>query len=262
MRTTLAVLLMLTVPLLLGNAGADTPSDAPAANASGEECATGVGAAAPCGWIAPILDLRFPEKPDCGSGYVLGVEAGPEACMVPPTEGQPVTVEGTLNMYWDVTNDGTYPAEPLDDIVVDFRTSPGNPDWIQFEVEPASFTLTNQDLFDPQRFRTIGEGLDTQVFYWFEEPITVTFTRNGDPSGEDLEEMRDSGGIQQVYVRVQSSASGDRIREGFGIESFRFHGENDPAIAEDLTRDTPSPAVPVLLAALAVTAYAVRRRRG
>lgn len=260
MRATLWALLVLLAPIALGSGGA-AQADAGTGPVGDQECVGGTGAAAPCGWIAPILDLRFPEKPDCGGGYVLGVEAGPEACMVPPTADEPVTLEGTLNLYWDVSNDGTYPAEPLDEIQVDFRTSPGNPDWIRFEVEPSGFTLTNQDLVDPQRFRTTGEGLDAKVYYWYEEPITITFTRHGDPDSGELQEMRDAGGVQQVYARVQSSASGDRIREGFGIESFKFHGENDPVIADGL-RETPFPVVPMSLAALAVTAWAARRRRG
>lgn len=218
---------------------------------------------APCGWINPIIDLHFPDKPLCGGDLVLGTGGTASDCLAPPTRDKPLVLEGTVRWYWDVTSEATYPNDPTQDIVITFTGNIANPQWISFRVEPESYTLTTVDLFSPENFQVQeNSGTDAQVFFWFERPITVTFERTGEPTGEDLQRLRDRDGIQSVFLKARSTASGDRFREGFGIEEFKFRAGSDPELAGSLSQPAPAvgPVFPAAAVALALVLRRIRRR--
>lgn len=232
---------------------------APAASAQAMEADC---SAAPCGYINPIINLDFPEKLDCGVGNVLGAEPTPEDCMTPPATGESLVLDGTLQWYWDASYDGTYPADPSEPIEISFGQTSTHPGWIDFSIEPSGFTIDNTVLFDPQNFRPIvHDDNSVQAFFWYEEPVTITFTRTGEPTAEELEDMRNKDGVQPVFVKVKSTSSGTQYKEAYGIELFRFHAANDPELAPLVSHETPSPGLAFLLAAIGAAGVAARRRR-
>lgn len=241
---------VLFAPLATANAeGPDNQAAAP-------ECAE-----PPCGYITPIIDLVFPDKLDCGTGAVLGAEPSPADCLAPPTASQPVVMQGTLRWYWDASYEGTYPADPSEPIEISFGKTSTHPSWIDFSVEPSTFTIDNVALLDPTNF--IFEQKDDGtviVFFWFEEPITVTFSRTGEPSQADIESMNKQSGVQQVFVKVKSTSSGTQFKESYGIELFKFHGANDPDVVGLIDASEAAPAPGLWLAVPALLAAAIRRR--
>jgi MYXO-CTERM domain-containing protein len=217
----------------------------------------------PCGYITPIIDLVFPDKLDCGTGHTLGAEASPEDCMTPPTADHPVPLDGTIRWYWDASYEGTYPADPAQPITITFGKTSTHPAWIDFAIEPSEFVIDNLVLFNPQNLKLEEKPDGTYaVFFWFEQPVTITFTRSGEPSADDLDAMRKQDGVQQIFVKVKSTSSGTQYKEAYGIELFKFHGGNDPQVkpqVEEEAEPTPVGAL-VPVAALGAALY-VRRRR-
>ncbi|HET6399730.1 MAG TPA: hypothetical protein VFH47_09280, partial [Candidatus Thermoplasmatota archaeon] len=128
----------------------------------------------PCGYIIPVLSLEFPDKPACR-------EAGDDCLALPPPEGS-VRLEGLLRWHWDVSQDGIYPGDPNQPIVVSFAGTGTNPQAIQVRVEPATVTITAADLADPQRLRTdASDPAAMRVVYEFLQPITVVIERGTQP---------------------------------------------------------------------------------
>ena len=222
----------------------------------------------PCGYIVPLLALDFPDKPHC-PGY--GADVNRSMCIPLPALGGAFKAEGTMTWYWNVSQDGIYPNEPTQDIVVRLGASTINPAGLELAVEPAAVTLTTVDLLDPRRYVVDAEH-GNRVLYVYEVPITVTLTRTGDVdtggrendvwngfTPEDRERIETQGGYAAAFLRATSNASGDRFKEGFGLEEFRF---SDPGFAGgEQGRSASAPVGPVLAASLLALAAFVRMRR-
>lgn len=248
-----AALLLATLPA----ASAET-AQPPAAGAC-----LGAAAAPPCGYIVPQLALDFPDKPACKAA-TLGGEVDLSTCLQMPAAGESLVQEGVLRWYWDITQDGTYPADPMQPIVISFTGTATNPEWLDVQVEPASFTLDAVALASPLNMKTESEDPTApQVWFWFERPITVTLTRTGDPDPAGLEKIGNSGGVQKVFLKAKSNASGAYFKEAFGVEEFRFNAYSDPAIATSAggdSQDAPGVGLVALLGAVALALVASRRR--
>jgi hypothetical protein len=236
-----ALLLLALVP-----AGSSVPA------ASQAECA-----APPCGYIVPQLALDFPDKPTCRAAS-LGAAVDLSTCLELPAEGESVTQEGMLRWYWDITQDGTYPADPAQPIVIAFSGTATNPDWMELTVEPASFTLDAVALVNPTNMRLSEEG--AQLWFWFESPITVTLTRTGSPDEAGQETIDNSGGVAKVFLKAKSTASGAYFKEAFGVEEFRFNAYADPMLEPADEQGAPALSPLLLLGALAAVAGLLRRR--
>jgi hypothetical protein len=213
-------------------------------------------AAPPCGYIVPQLALDFPDKPTCRAAS-LGAAVDLSTCLVLPAEGESVVQEGMLRWYWDITQDGTYPADPAQPIVIGFSGTATNPSWMEISVEPASFTLDAVALVNPTNMRQ-GEG--AQLWFWFESPITVTLTRTGSPDEAGQGKIDNAGGVAKVFLKAKSTASGAYFKEAFGVEEFRFNAYADPALKPADAKGAPALSPLLLLGALAVLAGLLRRR--
>lgn len=225
----------------------------------------------PCGYILPILDLDFPDKPDCRAGF--GVTDNIDDCPDLPAVGATVTYEGTMRYYWKLSEDGTYPSDPAAPITVTFGGTRSNPDWMDLVFEPASYVIDQAALLDPQNMKTVGDPGQAVVYYWFEAPVSVTITRTGEPDLNSpdpavresdqavYDRIRSQGGLLPVFAKAASTASGAYFRESFGIEVFNFNPvnlEGVPAGTSESSKSSPAPAV-FAFAALALAA--MRRRR-
>lgn len=246
----------------LGAAEAAGPAPAGAAPASG--ACLEAARAPPCGYIVPQLALEFPDKPTCKS-QTLGGPVDLAKCIPMPARGEAVQMKGTLRWYWDVTQDGTYPIDPQDPIVIQFGGTATNPKYMDLKVEPSSFTLDAAAMASPENLRPEPTVPQTKVWFWFERPITVTIERTADPTEQDLDRIAANGGVQKVFLKAKSNSSGAYFKEAFGVEEFRFNALGDPAIAEasGMGDGKESPGAPVLMAvaALGLGAVAARRRK-
>lgn len=220
---------------------------------------TGVDAACapPCGYIIPLIDLVFPEKPVCGNP-ALG---GDGECIPLPEDGGSVTFQGVLRWYWEISQDGTYPNDPQQDIVVSFSGTGSNPGFLSAAVDPPEFTITTADLLSPQNLKEdASDPAKPRLWFWYERPLNVTLTRGGDPQSADLARAEQRGGNFEFHLKVKSSASSDRYRESFGLETFRFEG--DSVLPQDGgSAGAPGPAFLAVAGAVAAVAVALRRRR-
>ena len=239
-----AVLLAAFVPLASAEAVADSNAD----------CAL-----PPCGYIVPQMALDFPDKPLCKAA-TLGGQVDLTTCMTLPAPGESVTQQGTLRWYWDITQDGTYPIDPMVPIVIAFSGTATNPSYLDLKVEPASFTLDAVAMVHPDNLKV--DAATTQVWFWFEKPITVTITRSGEPNEADLEKVSNAGGVQKVFLKGKSNASGTYFKEAFGVEEFRFNASQDPAVVANNSdsQDAPGLGALSLLGVLGLALLALRRR--
>jgi hypothetical protein len=247
--------------LALLPAGSAEAEDAePAAGAA--QCMAGL-AAPPCGYIVPQLALDFPDKPACKAA-TLGAQVDLSTCLALPAKGESIVQQGVMRWYWDITQDGTYPADPMEPIVIQFTGTATNPSWLDLKVEPESFTLDAAALASPLNMKTNTENPTApQVWFWYEQPITVTLTRTGDPTEENLGKIAGSGGVQKVFLKAKSNASGAYFKEAFGVEEFRFNAYSDEAIATSAGGDSKgSPGLgPLALAGVLALALLAFRRR-
>lgn len=265
MRNALAILAVIL--LALGAATTGVVAEPEAAEEQTTDCASAV-AGPPCGWINPQLYLDLPDNIQCGKSNVLGAEADFTECMSPPKEGQPMVFQGDFRLTWEVSEESTYLNDPNDPIVVTFRPTGSNPDFIDFSVEPSSFELGTDTLFNPTYYVTKENGGTTSVWYEYIQPVTVTFTRNGDPTPDDIETIQNKDGQVRVLVRIHSDSSGSTYKDSYGLESFVFHiraAEDDPVLDEitllnEDGRETPLPSLFLLVAAVAMAAVVARRR--
>ncbi len=215
--------------------------------------------AAPCGWVNPLINLDFPDKPKCGAGQAAG-NLDRSQCFALPALGDSVVLEGKLIWYWDMTNEGTYPNDPLTDIQVSFAGTASNPAWMEAKVEPEGFTIGTADLFNPTNFKVDQtDPTQNRVFFWFERPITLAITRTGDPTPQDLERAEARDGVLPFFVKAKSTESSDRYKAAFGVEEVRFDTLADPAFT-DAEAATPAPGLALVAAAVAAAAL-IRRRR-
>lgn len=244
------------VGLLVASAMIASVPAANAAESTDSECA-----APPCGWIAPLLDLIIDDKPACGGGYILGGELNPADCLAPPQDGEPLVLEGTFRLYWELCEEATYLNDAQDPIEVRFSSTNRNPTFIDYSIEPSTFTLDTVTLFSPD-YIVPGEKHDGSPTCWYDyqQPITITFTRNGDPGEADIESILNQNCVAQYYVKIQSDESGERFKAGWGIEPFRFHMLNDPLGTEICEgKTTPALGAAPLVAGLGAVALARRR---
>ena len=224
--------------------------------ADGAACA----AAPPCGYIVPQMALDFPEKPLCKAA-TLGGPVDLATCMTLPGPGESIQQQGTVRWYWDITQDGTYPIDPMVPIVIAFGGTATNPTYLEIAVDPPSFTLDAAEMVNPAYYQP-DESNPQQVWFNFEKPITVTITRNGDPAPEDLEKVSNANGVQKVFLKGKSNASGSYFKEAFGVEEFRFNASEDPAVVASTgaSNDAPGLGPLALLAVLGLALLALRRR--
>lgn len=216
-------------------------------------------AAPPCGYIVPQMALDFPDKPLCKAA-TLGGEVDLSTCMKLPGPGESVTQNGILRWYWDITQDGTYPIDPQDPIVIAFSGTATNPSYLEIKVEPETFTLDAVAMVHPDNIKT--DTNTKQVWFWFEEPITVTITRTAEPNAADIEKAGNAGGVQKVFLKAKSNASGTYFKEAFGVEEFRFNTREDAYFlaADGESQDAPGLGPLALLGVLGVALLALRRR--
>ncbi|MCA1810827.1 MAG: hypothetical protein LC623_02315 [Halobacteriales archaeon] len=215
MKLPAAALSLLVLLLPTAQAGATLQALAAPAASAASGCA-----GPPCGYITPIVDLEFADKPKC-SGSPGSIDLA--KCIPVPAKGQSVSFTGTFRYYWKLSEDLTYPPgqEP---VVVSFSGVSTNPKWLTFKIEPATITIDAVALVSPQNMRVDRSNPSSPVIYYdFQAPVTVTFTHSGDPDAAALEKIVAKGGIADVYVKAKSSASGAYFKEGFGVESFRFN---------------------------------------
>lgn len=215
-----------------------------------------VAAAPPCGYIVAQMALDFPDKPLCRAA-TLGGQVDLSTCMALPAEGESIVQQGTLRWYWDVTQDGTYPIDPMEPIVIAFSGTATNPGYLDLRVEPESFTLDAVAMVHPDNYEV---DANNQLWFSFEQPITVTITRSGDPTPEELQKISNAGGVQKLFLKGKSNASGSYFKESFGIEEFRFNTVDDPAIRAANGQDAPGLSPLAGLAMLGLVLLALRRR--
>lgn len=243
---------------LLPTASAEEPAGAQTLAA----CASG--AAPPCGYIVPQLALDFPDKPAC-KAETLGGPVDLATCLTLPAPGESVTQAGVLRWYWDITQDGTYPSDPQVPIVIQFTGTATNPAWLDVQVEPESFTLDAVALASPLNMKVdTDDPAAPQVWFWYEQPITVTITRTGDPDAAGLEKIGNAGGVQKVFLKAKSNSSGAYFKEAFGVEEFRFNAYSDPVIQETAgpgSQESPGAGLVALLGVLALALGLVAFRR-
>lgn len=254
-----ALLSALLLAALLPLASAAQPADGmPAAEGAGAAAvASSACAAPPCGYIVPQMALDFPDKPLCKAA-TLGGEVDLSTCMKLPAAGETVTQAGVVRWYWDITQDGTYPIDPMVPIVIAFGGTATNPSYLDLKVEPESFTLDAAAMVHPDNLKVEGQ----QVWFWFEEPITVTIARTAEPAPEDLAKVSNANGIQKVFLKAKSNASGTYFKEAFGVEEFRFDTSEDAYFtsAAGGSQDAPGLGPLALLGALGLALVALRRR--
>lgn len=257
LRTASVALALLLALLPTASAeAAESPS-------SGQDaCLDGL-SAPPCGYIVPQLALDFPDKPTCKAA-TLGAQVDLATCLSMPAKGESVVQQGTMRWYWDITQDGTYPADPMQPIEILFTGTATNPSWLELKVDPPSFTLDAVALASPLNMRTNTDNpTSPQVWFWYEQPITVTLTRTGDPTEENLDKISGAGGVQKVFLKAKSNASGAYFKEAFGVEEFRFNAYSDEAIASSTgseSKGSPGLGPLALVGALALVVVALRRR--
>jgi len=219
--------------------------------------------APPCGYIVPQLSLDFPDKPPCKAAS-LGGAVDLTKCIPLPAKGGSVTQKGILRWYWDITQDGDYPIDPATPIVIQFSGTATNPTWMKVAVDPPQFTLDAAAMVDPTNLKP--DTSKNQVWFWYEKPITVTITRTGDPNDAGLTKIGNAQGVQKVFLKAKSNASGAYFKEAFGVEEFRFNACADPAIgaaactaSAGSSKASPGPEPLAVLGILALALLAVRR---
>lgn len=270
----LAASVLLLAALAASPSSADSTSDIAIAGLDSTDCAA---AAPPCGYIVPTLSLEFPDKPTCRAKS-LGAAIDLSQCIPLPADGATYTQQGLLRMSWDITQDGTYPADPVCSaptasvppalgtcITISFSGTATNPKWMKVGVEPSEVHLTQADLLTQVRV-----DQDTQqVWFWYEVPLTITFSREGSPDAASLAKIERAQGVTQVFLKAKSSASGAYFKEAFGVEEFRFNACSEEAgLANQVqacqagsgSQDAPAPGLVALLVAVLGAVLALRRR--
>jgi len=253
----LAVAALAAVAVLAPLAAAQgAPVAALPANAS---CASA--AAPPCGYITPFLTLTFPTKPKC-TGTPGSID--PAKCIPLPADGASVTFPGSLVWSWRESEDLTYPEDPAGNIELSFAGIGTNPSWLTFKVDPPTFSISQADLANPTYLKPDQSTGTPIVWYWYEKPVNVTFTRHGSPTGDELQRLEDRGGILQVYVKAKSSESQNGFfKAAFGGTEFRYNATSLLAPAAAPAKASPMPPALAVPAVALAAASAVRlRRRG
>lgn len=215
----------------------------------------------PCGWIQPYLDLMVDDKLTCGSGLRLGDEdIDPSQCYPAPTDDKPIVIDASLRLFWELSEDGTYPHDPAEPIVIDFSNAGNTGKWLSGSVEPNTITLDTQQLLDPNNLevRDLESG-SPSVWFVFDEEIKITYTKVAEPNRADQEIIKNKGGYQPMFLRVHSGASGSYFKESWALEEFRFFYDA-PGASNNGSESNETPFAPISLAILGLALVALRRR--
>lgn len=267
-----AVVLVALAGLPSGSASVQPAPDAAVALACLDTAA-----APPCGYIVPQITLDFPNKPACRAETLGGpIDLG-KCIPLPPVDGSHVE-EGVMRFSWAISEDGAYPMDAAcatstatggkeGCIVITFSGTATNYGWMKIDIDPVEVVLGVDDLANPQNLKTNDQN---QVWFWYEIPIKVTFTRTGlGDDAKSVERIERAQGATSLFVKAKSSASGQYYKEAFGVEEFRFDTcANDDALAAQVrqcggasTSGKDSPGFGVLAALVAVGALALALRR-
>jgi hypothetical protein len=261
-KALLPAVLLAALLLPFAASGSTAPADGPAQVVDAPSAASGLDclAAPPCGYIVPQMGLDFPDKPLCKAA-TLGGTVDLATCMTLPGPGESVQQHGVLRWYWDVTQDGTYPIDPMVPIVIAFSGTATNPSYLTLTVEPAEIVLDAVEMVNPAYYKP-DESNPQQVWFEVERDITVTIQRTGDPAPADLEKVANGNGVQKVFLKGKSNASGSYFKESFGVEEFRFDATQDPAVmaSTGASNDAPGLGPLALLPVLGLALLALRRR--
>lgn len=250
MRSLPLLLAVLGTALVLPMAGASSAVQTVDLVRSEEDCAA---AAIPCGPIPVIVTMQL--------GDTKNLEF--------PESGE-IALEGKLVYYFDVDNDG-YGHDQTNKPVVTFSTPRGVP-WVDISVEPAEVQIP---VDDPTYISQTDPNDPGQYHYEYTHPITVTLTKNADPTAEELEEHIRAG--DQYRVLVAAMSTGSQVNaggttyghmEGYGVKDIRISAssasdDDDGAGQSDEGGLAPGFGTVTALAGLgaAVATSAVRRRR-
>ena len=263
-----ACLLVLGAPQVLAE---DAPVEA--------ACLAGV-ANPPCGYIVPQINLDFPTKPTCRATSLGGPIDLSKCIPLPAVDGAHVET-GTLTFTWDVTQDGIYPIDVQEPIVISFSGTATNPKWMKVDVEPKEVVLDAATFANPANMQV--DPATQKAVYLHSVEMRITFTRTGvgDDDGNSTERIERANGATQVFLKAKSSSSGQYYKEAFGVEEFRFNPcANDDALAHVLhlpegtqgagfcgapagsgsAKESPSPVF--AFTGLGLLAFAGLRRRG
>lgn len=241
------------------------PVQTDAADASG---AAACAANPPCGYITPLLSLDLADNRPCGFGVAYGEPIDGTQCMAPPMADEPKVMEGEFVLRWSITEEGYYTSDPNDPVVVEFLGPSSNPSFLDFSVEPSTFTLDSSTLADPNYIvsKERGDGSD-ELWYEYIQPVTVTIERSGEPTFDDLQSIMNRDGQVRFLIRIHSDGSGNTYRDSYGLELFAFHvdaaedGDSLQELSDEMSgRGTPFPAA-VALGVLGAAAVAARRRQ-
>jgi hypothetical protein len=211
----------------------------------------------PCGYIMPTMDIVIEGKERCGDAF----SGDPTGCpLLMEVEGSE-TYAATVVWHWDVTQDGTYPADPNQDIVITFAGIATNPAWLEFSTEPSELVITAADLADPANYRIDPESPGgPKVEFWMSWTVDITITRTAEPSAGELDRVYNKGGLVTYAVKARSTESGSYFKRGFTLEEFRYDGRELFAAPAADDNESPGLGTAFLVGALAIAFVAARRK--
>ena len=191
-----------------------------------------------------LIDLSFPKPDGCDRGL-------PDGCPPLPQADEPLVLEGELVWSWDLENCAAVLVPSLLPVHITFGSVHRyNADWLALTVEP-------REVFIPpdQQFDVTDDSIDPATgAYRAEEryPITVTIALVGEPDEASLQRLANDAGVATMFLKAESGST-STFQASFGVEQFRMDGRSLlPADADG--RESPVPAFPVALAALALAA--------
>lgn len=264
----LAPLLVISL-LLLGAMPTSSADYQSASGVSPTEVPVSAACAPPCGYITPLLSLDLDENRPCGAGVSYGEPIDGTQCMAPPTADEPKVMEGQFILRWSITEEGYYTSDPNDPVVVEFISPSSNPSFLDFTVEPSTFTLDSSTLADPSYIESKerGDGSD-ELWYEYIQDVTVTIERTGEPSFDDLQSIMNRDGQVRYLIRIHSDGSGSTYRDSYGLELFAFHvdaaheGDSLQELSDGAGgRGVPNVSLAAVAGSVVAVAWAARRRQ-
>jgi hypothetical protein len=200
--------------------------------------------------VGPFLDLQFPEKQPCPRNQI-------DECPPVLADGESLVLEGQLRWWWDLDNCGAGSFAPSQDaVVVTFEPYERNPGFLPITIEPSSVTVSFEDQWD----LTDDDHDPVAGTFTFQEtyPVTATITRQGDPSGDDMDSLARRQGIAELMVKVRSSET-ELFDPSFTVEVFGFDAR--PLLQQQQAEEQEAPGVTPFAVLLALLAFVATRRR-
>ena len=203
--------------------------------------------------VAPLLDLQFTDKKLCKD------REAHKDCTPLPEVGKSFEMEGLLTWQWALDNcEAGKVSADTSDYVVTFPPFPRNPSYMTLKIAPEEIHITAADQYD-----VTDDKVDpaTGKYTIYEEyPVHVTITRTGEPNATELERLATKDWVPEIYAKAESPGT-PAYQPGFTFEVFRFDGFGLQAMEKDSAKSsTPMPPLGLALVALAVAAFATRRR--